>query len=98
MALEQAAEGADQQFALVEDIASLLDGAVHGQEAVDQVAIAEHVAGEVRHLLDAEPFSHLIERGLCEVERAIAPTLAPAHPPGLPPPPTAHEHPAATHL
>ena len=54
MALEQAAEGADQQFALAEDIPPLFDRQMHCQEGSDQVAIAEGVAREVGHRLDAE--------------------------------------------
>ena len=83
MAPKQAAEGADQQLALAEDVASLLDGAMHGEEAVDQVAIDEHVAREIGHLLDAETVRQLIERRLRQVHRAILPALAPAHPAGV---------------
>ena len=83
MAPEQPAEGADQKLALLEDIAALLDGAMHGEEAVDEVGIEEHVPREIGHLLDAEAVRHLIERRLGEVERPIPPALAPAHPAGV---------------
>src|SRR5882757_10482375 len=83
MAPEQPAEGADQELALLEDIAALLDGTMHDKEAVDEVGIEEHVPREVGHLLDAEAVRHLIERRLGEVERPIAPALAPAHPAGV---------------
>src|SRR5260370_12670931 len=83
MALEQAAESTDQELTFLEDVAPLLDGAMHGEEAVDEVGIEKYVPREVRYLFDTKPVGHLIERRLGEVERPITPTLAPAHPTGV---------------
>src|SRR6266851_862692 len=83
MAPEQSTEGADQKLAFLEDIAALFDGAMHGEEAVDEIGIEEYVPREVGYLLDAKAVRHLIERRLGEVERAIPPALAPAHPAGV---------------
>src|SRR5260370_9014960 len=83
MALEQAAESTDQELTFLEDVAPLLDGAMHGEEAVDEVGIEKYVPREVRYLFDTKPVGHLIERRLREVERPITPTLAPAHPTGV---------------
>src|SRR5260370_25728967 len=83
MALEQAAESTDQELTFLEDVAPLLDGAMHGEEAVDEVGIEKYVPREVRYLFDTKPVGHLIERRLGEVERPITPTLAAAHPTGV---------------
>src|SRR5260370_851302 len=52
MALEQAAESSDQELTFLEDVAPLLDGAMHGEEAVDEVGIEKYVPREVRYLFD----------------------------------------------
>ncbi len=80
VALEQAAEAADQKLALAEHITPLLDGAVHRHEGLDQVAVGEDVVREVRHALDAESGRELVQGGLREIHRPVLPALAPAHP------------------
>ena len=84
MALEQPAEGADQQLALAEDVAPLLDGAVHRQESRrsgrDRANMLRVKYG-TRSM--PRPARHLIERRLRQVDRAVLPALAPAHPAGV---------------
>ena len=83
MALKQPAERTDQKLAFVEDIPPLLDRPMHGEEAVDQVGVAEQVTREVRHGLDARLSRYLIECSLRGVERSILPAFAPPHPAGV---------------
>ncbi len=83
MTLEQPAKRGDQQLALAKDVLPLFDGAVQGEESLDQVAIAENVASEVRHVLDAEAFGHPAKRLAREIHRAVLPALTAAHPPGM---------------
>lgn len=83
MPLEQPAEGGDQQLALAEDVPPLLDRQMHRQERIDQVAVGEDIAGEVRHVLQAEAARDLRQRRAREIHRAIAPALAPAHAAGV---------------
>ena len=62
MSLKQTTEGPDQKFALPEDVPPLFDRHMHRQEGSDQIAIAEGVAREIGHGLDAEAGRHLMER------------------------------------
>src|SRR5476649_2770578 len=79
MALEQTAETRDQQLAFAEHVAPLFDRDMHREESIDQVAVGEDVAREIRDFLDAEILRELLQRETREVHRAIFPALAPAH-------------------
>src|SRR6185436_14777294 len=78
--LEQLAEAADQQFALAKDVAPFFQRQMQRPERLDQVAIGEGVAREVRHVANTEPFSDVVQRAAREIERAVAPAFAAPHP------------------
>src|SRR5262249_47034157 len=78
--LKQLSECPDQELALVEGVTVLLERAMESQEPLDEIGIAEQILGEIGHGLDAELGRQGIDRGLGEIERAVAPAPAPAHP------------------
>jgi hypothetical protein len=83
VAAEQGAEGRHQQLALQQRVPPGLQGAVQRKEAGDQVAVGIGVAGEIGQVLDAERPRHLLQRRLLQIQRAVQPAPALAHPAGM---------------